>query len=86
MSHLTVDGCCLRIRGLTQVSGNLSVRSLVDVVRKEHFVGDSEYMQTVLVAVPKCVLLPYYFASSHAYRTHLDSFAQESRQGMVREV
>ena len=34
-------------------SGNLSVRSLVDVVRKEHFIGDSEYMQTVLVAVPK---------------------------------
>ncbi|KZT74823.1 ATPase, V1 complex, subunit C [Daedalea quercina L-15889] len=34
-------------------TGNLSVRSLADVVKKEHFIGDSEYMQTVLVAVPK---------------------------------
>ncbi|EPT04138.1 ATPase V1 complex subunit C [Fomitopsis schrenkii] len=34
-------------------TGNLSVRSLADIVQKEHFVGDSEYMQTVLVAVPK---------------------------------
>ena len=33
--------------------GNLSVRSLVDVVRQEHFINDSEYLQTVLVAVPK---------------------------------
>nr|VWO95113.1 N/A [Ganoderma boninense] len=34
-------------------SGNLSVRSLVDIVRKEHFINDSEYLQTVIVAVPK---------------------------------
>ncbi|KAI0757223.1 ATPase V1 complex subunit C [Daedaleopsis nitida] len=34
-------------------TGNLSVRSLVDIVRKEHFINDSEYMQTMLVAVPK---------------------------------
>ncbi|KAJ8481111.1 hypothetical protein ONZ51_g6215 [Trametes cubensis] len=34
-------------------TGNLSVRSLVDVVRQEHFINDSEYLQTVLVAVPK---------------------------------
>ncbi|KAH9937487.1 ATPase V1 complex subunit C [Fomitopsis serialis] len=34
-------------------TGNLSVRSLADVVKKEHFIGDSEYMQTVIVAVPK---------------------------------
>ncbi|TFK88563.1 ATPase V1 complex subunit C [Polyporus arcularius HHB13444] len=34
-------------------TGNLSVRSLIDIVKKEHFIGDSEYMQTVLVAVPK---------------------------------
>ncbi|KAI0735400.1 ATPase V1 complex subunit C [Earliella scabrosa] len=34
-------------------TGNLSVRSLVDIVRQEHFIGDSEYMQTLLVAVPK---------------------------------
>ncbi|PCH33443.1 ATPase V1 complex subunit C [Wolfiporia cocos MD-104 SS10] len=34
-------------------TGNLSVRSLVDVVRAEHFIGESEYMETLLVAVPK---------------------------------
>jgi V-type H+-transporting ATPase subunit C len=33
-------------------TGNLSVRSLHDVVRREHFVLDSEYLQTVLIAVP----------------------------------
>ncbi|KAF8845406.1 ATPase, V1 complex, subunit C [Paxillus ammoniavirescens] len=34
-------------------TGNLSVRSLVDVVSKEDMIQDSEYMQTCLVAVPK---------------------------------
>ncbi|KAI0085626.1 hypothetical protein BDY19DRAFT_430040 [Irpex rosettiformis] len=34
-------------------TGNLSVRSLVDIVRKEHFIDESEYMETQLVAVPK---------------------------------
>ncbi len=34
-------------------SGNLSVRSLADVVKKEHFLQDSEYMETLIVAVPK---------------------------------
>ncbi|KAI9057188.1 ATPase V1 complex subunit C [Trametes sanguinea] len=34
-------------------TGNLSVRSLVDIVRREHFIQDSEYLETVLVAVPK---------------------------------
>ncbi|KAI0824128.1 ATPase V1 complex subunit C [Trametes gibbosa] len=34
-------------------TGNLSVRSLVDIVQQEHFINDSEYLQTVLVAVPK---------------------------------
>ena len=33
--------------------GNLSVRSLADVVSKEDFIQDSEYMETLLVAVPK---------------------------------
>lgn len=36
--------------------GNLSVRSLVDVVSEEHFIRDSEYLETVLVAVPKYAL------------------------------
>ena len=36
-------------------SGNLLVRSLVDLVGKDDFVLDSEYLVTVLVVVPKCV-------------------------------
>ena len=36
-------------------TGNLSIRSLVDVVTKDNFVEDSEYMETLLIAVPKCV-------------------------------
>ncbi|KAJ7462610.1 hypothetical protein B0H11DRAFT_1735117 [Mycena galericulata] len=34
-------------------TGNLSLRSLVDVVSKDDFVQDSEYLETLLVAVPK---------------------------------
>lgn len=34
-------------------SGNLMTRSLVDLVKKEDFVQDSEYLQTLLVVVPK---------------------------------
>jgi len=34
-------------------TGNLSVRSLADVVHKDNFIQDSEYLETVLVAVPK---------------------------------
>ncbi|KAI5119923.1 hypothetical protein M0805_000888 [Coniferiporia weirii] len=37
-------------------TGNLSVRSLVDIVSKEDFVEDSEYLETVLVAVPKALV------------------------------
>jgi len=37
-------------------NGNLSVRSLVDVVKKEHFVLNSEYLTTLLVAVPKSLV------------------------------
>jgi V-type H+-transporting ATPase subunit C len=33
--------------------GNLSVRSLMDVVSKEDVINDSEYLETQLVAVPK---------------------------------
>ncbi|KAF9243802.1 ATPase V1 complex subunit C [Melanogaster broomeanus] len=36
-------------------AGNLSVRSLVDVVSKEDTIQDSEYLQTCLVAVPKAL-------------------------------
>ncbi|KAI0936091.1 hypothetical protein AcV5_004315 [Taiwanofungus camphoratus] len=34
-------------------TGNMSVRSLADIVRKEHFIQDSEYLETLLIAVPK---------------------------------
>ncbi|KAG7099457.1 hypothetical protein E1B28_001308 [Marasmius oreades] len=34
-------------------TGNLSVRSLAEVVSKDDFIQDSEYLETVLVAVPK---------------------------------
>ena len=36
-------------------SGNLSVRSLTDIVTQDDFILDSEYLETILVAVPKCV-------------------------------
>ncbi|KAK7694419.1 hypothetical protein QCA50_001605 [Cerrena zonata] len=34
-------------------TGNLSVRSLADVVKPEQFIQESEYLETILVAVPK---------------------------------
>ncbi|KAL5495657.1 VMA5 [Sanghuangporus weigelae] len=37
-------------------TGNLSVRSLVEVVSKEDIIEDSEYMETVFVAVPKALV------------------------------
>ncbi|KAI9007757.1 ATPase, V1 complex, subunit C [Hyaloraphidium curvatum] len=36
-------------------TGNLSIRNLSDVVKKEDFVLDSEYLTTVCVAVPKAL-------------------------------
>ena len=33
-------------------TGNLSVRSLVEIVSKEHIIKDSEYLDTLIVAVP----------------------------------
>ncbi|KAF8624792.1 hypothetical protein AX15_005681 [Amanita polypyramis BW_CC] len=36
--------------------GNLSVRSLVDIVSRNDFVQDSEYLETILVAVPKALI------------------------------
>lgn len=34
-------------------SGSLLIRNLADLVRKEHFILDSEYLTTLLVIVPK---------------------------------
>jgi V-type H+-transporting ATPase subunit C len=38
-------------------SGNLSVRSLAEVVTSDNFIPESEYLETVLVAVSKSVAL-----------------------------
>lgn len=38
--------------------GNLSQRSLLDVVKKGDLVENSEFMETLLVAVPKSVFTP----------------------------
>ncbi|TXT12884.1 hypothetical protein VHUM_01285 [Vanrija humicola] len=40
--------------------GNLSTRSLLDVVKKEHLVENSEYLETLLVAVPKNNIKSWY--------------------------
>lgn len=37
--------------------GSLLTRSLADIVKKEDFVLNSEYLVTLLVVVPKSVLL-----------------------------
>jgi len=37
-------------------TGNLSVKSLVDVVSKEHVISESEYLETVFVAVPRSMV------------------------------
>lgn len=34
-------------------TGSLLTRNLADIVRKEHFIQDSEYLTTLLVVVPK---------------------------------
>jgi len=41
-------------------NGNLSVKSLVDIVKKEHFVLNSEYLVTLIVAVPKNLIKEWY--------------------------
>lgn len=38
---------------LVNSSGSLMTRSLADIVKKEHFILDSEYLTTLLVIVPK---------------------------------
>ncbi|KAF9042085.1 hypothetical protein BJ165DRAFT_1349339 [Panaeolus papilionaceus] len=37
-------------------TGNLSVRSLAEIVSKDDFIQDSEYLETLLVAVPKSLI------------------------------
>jgi hypothetical protein len=42
---------CIADKGICR--GNLSVRSLADIVSEEDMLQDSEYMQSILVAVPR---------------------------------
>lgn len=46
---------CLSVTGvlLFATRGSLLTRSLADIVKKEHFVLNSEYLVTLLVVVPK---------------------------------
>ena len=37
--------------------GNLLSRSLVDIAKPDDFVKDSEYLQTLVVCVPRCVIM-----------------------------
>lgn len=45
---------------LCATRGSLLTRSLADIVKKEDFVLDSEYLITLLVVVPKWVLFLWY--------------------------
>lgn len=45
--------CLLNFVFVFLYSGSLMTRSLADIVKKEHFILDSEYLQTLLVIVPK---------------------------------
>ncbi|KAF8720409.1 hypothetical protein AX14_011006 [Amanita brunnescens Koide BX004] len=46
-----VKGSLLQMQ--RKMTGNLSVRSLVDIVSKSDFIRESEYLETILVTVPK---------------------------------
>ncbi|KAF8350269.1 hypothetical protein F5887DRAFT_1070462 [Amanita rubescens] len=49
-----VKGSLVQMR--RKMTGNLSVRSLADIVSKGDFIQDSEYLETILVAVPKALI------------------------------
>ena len=47
--------------------GNLSVRSLADIVTSEHIIEDSEYLDSIILAVPKSGFLWSLFVSPTKY-------------------
>lgn len=58
--------------------GNLSVRSLADIVTKDHIVQDSEYIDSIILAVPKrACFKPEYFhyANVKCYRSSVKEFS-----------
>ncbi len=70
----------LPLRHLTFLSsGNLSVKSLADIVHKEDFVEDSEYLETLVVAIPKYNLSLIHHGSGLAS-------IQKPRKGMDNQV
>lgn len=44
---------CIGVTLMSATRGSLLTRSLADIVKKEDFVLDSEYLITMLVVVPK---------------------------------
>lgn len=43
----------MHIQVIVYSRGSLLTRNLADLVKKEHFILDSEYLQTLIVIVPK---------------------------------
>lgn len=42
---------------LSSPRGNLLSRSLIDIAKPDDFVQNSEYLQTLVVCVPRCVIV-----------------------------
>lgn len=61
--------------------GNLSVKSLSDIVKKEYFVLDSEYFVTLLVAVPKQLIQEWL----NSYETLTQMVVPRSSQKLVED-
>lgn len=60
-NHLTISWVDL---SLVYYRGSLLTRNLADLVKKEHFILDSEYLTTLLVIVPKWASVEYYLSYS----------------------
>lgn len=62
-------------------NGDLSVKSLHDIVQPEHFVLDSEHLTTVLVAVPKALVREF----NKTYETACEFVIPRSAQLLARD-
>ncbi len=58
--------------------GNLSVRSLIGVVNKKDVVQDSEYLETLMVAVPKYVT--FFRLSTLLLSRYVEGFRDKARR------
>ncbi|KAL5480042.1 hypothetical protein EMCRGX_G023659 [Ephydatia muelleri] len=62
----TYNGICQNIQAFEKkVSGTLLVRSLASLVKPEHIIHDSEYLQTLLVIVPRNSIKDWYNNYEH---------------------